>query len=117
MKVCGETTTCRGWRCENQNCCVLNICASRYSAPVVAGAVAVTLKVTLAPDATSDRSEKTSLVSHEEGEPPGVFAKCRSSFTGLLPPEGHVYEPLLVTVTEKVCGRLATQLVGAGLMS
>ena len=94
----------------NQNCCSLTIWNSTTSAFPRVGAVMVTLTVALAPGATSAGSAMRSSESHAVndeatwlGQPPGDAVKCAPRWTGIDPPLGHGWLPVLVTGTAKVC--------------
>src|ERR1700675_734362 len=113
-QTAAATLTLTGDHCWNQNSCSLIISASSTIAPILAGAVQVTFRVTLAPGARSAGNPKALLFSQYASftEPPARVVKWRSRSTFVNPIEGQVETPALVTVTGNVWLWPATQLVG-----
>src|SRR5437660_7015653 len=94
----GATLTLTSLNWSNQNCCSLTIWYSSTRLPAVLGAMTDTGKVVVAPAARSAaRLKRWSVYQVLAPKPPPVLAKWTPRWTGLGPPAGQLWVPVLVT--------------------
>src|SRR2546423_1108027 len=120
----GLMATATGAQSENQNCCSFTISPSSTMGFPAAGAVRVTVSVTLWPGARSGGNDMRWSVCHAVkydaaclGQPPDDVAKCRLRRAGVLPPDGQGWLPGLVTLTVTLWVCPDCQVFGTALMS
>src|SRR5438309_385507 len=120
----GLMATATGAQSENQNCCSFTISPSSTMGFPAAGAVTVTCRVTLWPGARSCGSDTRWSVSQAcryeavcAGQPPAEVEKCNPRRTGVLPPDGQGWLPVLVTLTVTLWVWPGCQVFGTTLMS